>query len=154
MSANFIAPPDWLQGSSMTQSDITAYLQSLAHVESQLKDHNTFFFTGPGRAMPFATIVTDDGYQTPWALPRPGEYRFNLGVGKQQFDELFPAALAADGTLASSFNFTAHDTLFPHPEYAGYGWVSVLNPSAATFEKLKPLIAKAHRLAMKHAKLE
>jgi len=131
-----------------------AYLQALARVELQHKDHNTFFFTGPGRVMPFATLVTDDGYQTPWALPRPDEYRLNLGVGKQRFDELFANALAADGTLVGSFDFTALDTLFPHPEYAGYGWVSLLNPSDATFERIKPLIDAAHQLALKHAKLQ
>ena len=138
----------------MPPSQITKHLQFLAHVELQLKDANSFFFTGPGRVMPFATIVTDDGYQTPWALPRPGEYRLNLGVGKQLLDELFPEALAADGSLAATFNFTALDTLFPHPEYAGYGWVSVLNPSAATWPTLQPLIAAAHQLALKHAKLD
>lgn len=137
----------------MTDSQLIDYLSTLAHVELQHKDGNTFCFTGPGRVMPFATLVTDDGYQTPWALPRPGEYRLNLGVGKQTFDELFPDAIGADGTLVGSFNFTALDTLFPHPEYAGYGWVSVINPSEATFERLKPLIAEAHRLALKHAKL-
>jgi hypothetical protein len=137
----------------MTESQITDHLTTLAHVETQLKDGNSFFFVGSGRVMPFATLVTDDGYQTPWALPRPGEYRLNLGVGKQQFDELFPSALGQDGTLQGPFSFTALDTLFPHPEYAGYGWVSVLNPSDATFETLKSLIAEAHRLALKHAKL-
>jgi hypothetical protein len=139
---------------SMPPAQITDYLLALAHVERQHKDHNTFFFTGPGRVMPFATLVIDDGYQTPWALPRPGEYRLNLGVGRQRFDELFPDALSQDGALVSSFNFTALDTLFPHPEYAGYGWISVLNPSTDTFETLKPLIAAAHELALKHAKLQ
>lgn len=137
----------------MTNAEIIDYLSSLAHVEIQHKDGNVFFFTGSGRVMPFATLVTDDGYQTPWALPRAGEYRLNLGVGKQKFDDLFPGALGADGTLVGSFNFTTLDTLFPHPEYAGYGWVSVLNPSDATFETLKPLIAEAHQLGLKHAKL-
>lgn len=103
--------------------------------------------------MPFATLVTDDGYQTPWALPRPGEYRLNLGVGKQKFDELFPGAIGDDDSLVGSFSFTAFDTLFPHPEYAGYGWVSLLNPSVSTFESLKPLIAEAYQLSLKHAKL-
>jgi RimJ/RimL family protein N-acetyltransferase len=137
----------------MTDSQITDYISTLAHVELQQKDGNTFFFTGAGRVMPFATLVTDDGYQTPWALPRSGEYRLNLGVGKQKFDELFPGALGQDGAFVGTFNFTALDTLFPHPEYAGYGWVSVLNPSEKTFESLKPLMAEAHRLGLKHAKL-
>jgi hypothetical protein len=137
----------------MTPSQITDHLSSLPHVECQHQDGNTFFFTGPGRVMPFATLVTDDGYQTPWALPRPGEYRLNLGVGKQKFDELFPGAIGDDDSLVGSFSFTALDTLFPHPEYAGYGWVSLLNPSVSTFESLKPLIAEAYQLGLKHAKL-
>jgi hypothetical protein len=138
----------------MTETQITDHLSALPHVESQFKDHNTFFFTGPNRVMPFATLVTDDGYQAPWAVPRPGEYRLNLGVGKQQLDELFPDAFGQDDTLADTFNYTLLDTLFPHPEYAGYGWVSILNPSGASLETLQPLIAAAHRLALKHAKLE
>ena len=137
----------------MPPAQIIDHLSTLPHVELQHKDGNTFFFTGPGRVMPFATLITDDGYQIPWALPRPGEYRLNLGVGKQKFDDLFPGALRDDGTLTGSFNFTALDTLFPHPEYAGYGWVSVLNPSEETFAALKPLIAEAHQIGLKHAKL-
>ncbi len=138
----------------MTDSQIIDYLSTLTHVELQHKGGNTFFFTGPGRVMPFATLITNDGYQTPWALPRAGEFRLNLGVGKEKFDELFPGALADNGTLSDSFNFTALDTLFPHPEYAGYGWVSVLNPSDVTWATLQPLIATAHQLGLKHAKLE
>lgn len=137
----------------MPPSQIIDHLSTLAHVELQHKDGNTFFFTGSGRVMPFATLITDDGYQTPWALPRPGEYRLNLGVGKQKFDDLFPGSLGDDGTIVGSFNFTALDMLFPHPEYASYGWVSVLNPSDATWDKLQPLIEAAHHLALKHAKL-
>ena len=35
----------------------------------------------------------------------------------------------------------------PHPVYAAQSWVCVLNPSDATFESLRPLLAEAHQRA-------
>jgi hypothetical protein len=34
----------------------------------------------------------------------------------------------------------------PHPMYAKMYWASVLNPSAKTFETVKPLLAEARNL--------
>ena len=45
-------------------------------------------------------------------------------------------------------DFTALDQLLPHPVYARLYWVCVLNPSAATFEVVKPLLANAYGLAV------
>ena len=51
-------------------------------------------------------------------------------------------------------DYTALDTLLPHPTYAAQLWISILNPSAATFrDVVAPLIAEAHdRLAKQHAR--
>ncbi len=42
----------------------------------------------------------------------------------------------------------ALDQLLPRPVYARQRWVCVLNPSDATFEKVKPLLAEAYGLAV------
>ena len=40
---------------------------------------------------------------------------------------------------------TALDRVLPHPVYAAQHWLSILNPSAETFESVvKPLLAEAH----------
>jgi hypothetical protein len=55
--------------------------------------------------------------------------------------------------VETSHDFTTVDKLLPHPVYGWMSWVSVLNPSAPTFEKVKPLLAEAHALAAaKYAK--
>jgi hypothetical protein len=46
-------------------------------------------------------------------------------------------------------DFTVLDQLIPHPVYATQSWVSVLNPSAATFEAVRPLLDEAYGLAVK-----
>ncbi len=41
----------------------------------------------------------------------------------------------------------------PHPVYAPQSWVCVLNPSAETFEAVKPLLADAYAsVAARHAR--
>ncbi|HYR54105.1 MAG TPA: DUF6194 family protein [Methylomirabilota bacterium] len=74
-------------------------------------------------------------------LDRPGVFRLNIGVSRKTFDPLFPEEVDHD--------FTALDVLMPHPVYGRNHWVCVLNPSDATFEKLKPLLAEAHDTAFR-----
>ncbi|MFC3853232.1 DUF6194 family protein [Salinispirillum marinum] len=45
-------------------------------------------------------------------------------------------------------DFTALNELMPHPIYGWMSWVQVLNPSASTFESIRPLIAEAHAKAI------
>src|SRR2546423_3008879 len=96
---------------------------------------------GGGR-MPFATIVTKDygEFDNASNLDRPGVFRLNIGVGKETFQSLFLGDAAHD--------FTALDVLMPHPVYGRNHWVCVLNPSEATFERLKPLIAEAYGIVV------
>ena len=49
--------------------------------------------------------------------------------------------------LEDQYDFTALDTLMPHPEYAPQWWVCVLSPSDTTFEQVKPLLAEAYAIA-------
>ena len=43
--------------------------------------------------------------------------------------------------------------LIPHPVYGRNHWVSVLNPSDATFAELNPLLDEAYRIAVRRLQL-
>ncbi|RSZ33330.1 MULTISPECIES: DUF6194 family protein [unclassified Variovorax] len=126
----------------MTEDAITQHIiDMLAGGHFQIADDNTFFFHDADNKFPFATIVTkDDEFDSASKLDRPGLFRLNIGVGKESFRALFGEELAA-------IDHSALDTLMPHPVYAKMYWISVINPSAKTFETVKPLIAKALNLA-------
>jgi hypothetical protein len=105
---------------------------------------DTFFIYDPDRILegsrqfPFATIVTKDygDFDNASNLDRPGMFRLNIGLGKDTYASLFDAGAEHD--------FTALDRLMPHPVYGGNHWVSVINPSEATFEALEPLLREAY----------
>ena len=83
-------------------------------------------------------------------LEREEVYRVSLGLEKETFQRLFgmrPSRPVAGGVVKMPYDFTALDTLLPHPVYAWMGWACVLNPSAQTFEDLQPLIKEAYSLA-------
>ena len=93
----------------------------------------------------FATIVTNNDYDEGSDLDREGVFRLNLGVSRATFERLVGEALDP----ATPPDYAALDTLLPHPTYAAQLWISILNPSDATFRDVViPLIAEAHdRLA-------
>src|SRR5262249_2381736 len=97
---------------------------------------------------PFATLVTSDEDDQFSDLNRPGVFRLNVAVSNQAFQSLFPDA-------ASARDVPRLHRGMPHPVYGKMYWVCVLNPSAATFEAVKPLLADAYRAAAgKHARRE
>ena len=126
----------------MTEDDITQHLiDMLGGGHFEVADDNTFFFHGADNKFPFATIVTKDNeFDSASKLNRPGVFRLNVGVGKESFRALFGEQPPVD------IDYTAIDRLMPHPVYAKMHWVSVINPSAATFETVKPLLAEARNL--------
>jgi hypothetical protein len=149
----------------MDETLITSYIASLAGVEVQVASAengapevawgDSFFFYDPDRRLvgankfPFATIVTKDykDFDNQSQLNRDGVFRLNIGLSPESYDSLFPG-----GTRA--YDFSRLDLLMPHPVYGKNHWVCVLNPSAQTFESLKPLIAEAHsRAASRYQKL-
>lgn len=110
------------------------------HVDRTTPDF--FFFAGEERKFPFATIVTrDTEFDSQSRLNRPGVFRLNLGVRKESFRELFP-----ESDTQPLFDFAALDTLVPNPVYGRMFWLSVLNPSQATLQRLHPLLQEAHDL--------
>ncbi len=116
---------------------------------------DSFFIYDPGRQLPpnrrfpFATIVTKDygGFDCASQLNRPGVFRLNIGVSKETYRSFFgpqPASPPVGSAVETGHDFTALDQLLPHPVYASMSWVCVLNPSVATFEVVRPLLAEAY----------
>jgi hypothetical protein len=113
-------------------------------------DHNL----DPKRKFPFATIVTKDygDFDCASNLNRPGVFRLNIGVGRDTYRSLFgpqPSPPGAAGVVETGHDFTALDQLMPHPVYAPQSFVCVLNPSAETFQTLRPLLAEAYDRAVR-----
>jgi hypothetical protein len=109
----------------------------------------TFFSLDPETHWPnYATIVTTDEHDegAPSNLARAGVFRLNLGVGRATFERLV-------GSMADP-DHAAFGRVVPHPVYARQLWVSILNPSDATFrDVVLPLLAEAHdRLAAQRAR--
>ncbi len=111
-------------------------------------DGASFFSLDPERHFPnYATIVTrDDDYDRFSDLSREGVFRLNLGLDRETFERLVGDQAEPD--------YTTLDRFFPHPVYAAQRYVSILNPSHATWtEEVIPLIRVAHdRLAAQRAR--
>ena len=107
-----------------------------------------FFSVDPEKHWPnFATIVEHDDYDTRSELTRPGVFRLNLGVGKDTF-----LRLVGDQTEP---DYVSLDQVFPHPDYAAQRWISILNPSQATFDELvRPLLDEAHARVVRQFRLK
>jgi hypothetical protein len=115
---------------------------------------DTFFFTAsqrdvdPTRRQPFATIVTKDygDFDNASQLDRPGVFRLNIGVSRETFQTLFGYLPGKENAKNAEYDYAALDRLMPHPVYAPQSFVCVLNPSPATFETIKPLLAEAYSI--------
>lgn len=117
----------------------------------------TAYFYNPNdvlkRGTYFGTIKEKNGDNDKSSqLDRDGVWRLNMGVQKTTFLKTFrhtPARPAKGCIIEGPWDFTQLDQITPHPIYGWMNWVAVLNPSAETFEKCKPLIVDAHERAMK-----
>lgn len=120
---------------------------------------DTFFYADPAgnldpaRQLPFATIVTKDygEFDNASNLDRPGVLRLNIGVSRDTFCRLFGHAPGEATPERTECDYAALDRLMPHPVYAAQSWVCVLNPSPATLDEIKPLLAEAYTRAARHA---
>ena len=131
----------------MDETTIAQYITgTFAGVETTTAFGYTFFFYRAERRLPFATIAsTDNEYERISNLDRPGVFRLNIGVSKQTFQSLF----GADKVDVSAYDFTALDTLMPHPDYAAQSWLCVLSPSDPTLEKVRTMLAEAYDIAVR-----
>lgn len=132
----------------MDQDTITRYItETFGGVDVVVDADNAFFFHNPGgdqppdHRFPFATIVCNDAYDQASDLNRPGVFRLNVGVGRETFRALFGPDAGDD------HDFAALDRVMPHPVYGTMFWICVLNPSEATFQAVRPLLAEAYERA-------
>ena len=121
----------------------------------QEADGDLFFFHGTEEKFPFATIVTkDNDYDNVSQLDREGVFRLNIGIGKATFQSLFaavPSQPGIGGYMQSGLDFTALDTLLPHPVYGSMYWISILNPGKETMPQLLPYFEEAYLIAVKRS---
>lgn len=112
-------------------------------------------FYNPGGRLPrgvyFATVKEKDGENDKASnLNRDRIFRLNVGTTKPLFLERFgppPPRPEKGGVVEGPWDFTALDTLMPHPVYGWMSWVAVLNPSDKTFDELQPIIEAAYAKA-------
>lgn len=112
-------------------------------------------FYNPGRQLPkgvyFLTFKENDGPNDHASRLLPGHFRLNVGISKPAFLARFgtiPARPAKGGVVDTGHDFTAADVVTPHPVYGWMSWIAVKDPTAETFDALKPLLADAYRLAV------
>ncbi len=109
-----------------------------------------FFYVGPDRRQPFATIVEHDvpGFDEASQLDRPGVFRLNLDLGRTEFERLFGFPPKAFEDHRDEFDFARLDTVVPHPGYALYGFGSIVMPGAQMLPEIDRLLAIAHARAV------
>jgi hypothetical protein len=130
------------RGTGPGPDEITAWIVATYPETVIANAMNATFFSLDDKHWPnFATIVTTDEHDTASNLSRPGVFRLNIGVSRPTFERLVGNLVHPD--------YTALDQVLPHPVYAKQRWISILNPSRASFDALvKPLLVEAHdRLA-------
>ena len=130
--------------SDPTPADIADYIRATypdTDVFAAPEGDATFFSLNPERHWPnFATIVTSDRHDLEQNsnLTARGLYRLNIGVLPATFKRI------VDSTV--EYDYTATDTLMPHPVYAAQRWISIVNPTRQTFETtVKPLLEEAYK---------
>ena len=131
----------------LDEAFIANYITStFENVETAINLGYTFFFYRDDNMHPFATIAsTGNEYEQISKLDRPGVYRLNIGLSRETFQAMF-----GKGKIDTSpYDFTALDTIMPHPEYSSQHFICVLSPSEATFERIRPLLAEAYDVAKK-----
>ena len=129
------------------ESFITSYItNTFENVETTVNLGYSFFFYRDDHMHAFATIAsTGNEYEKISNLDRPGVYRLNIGLRRETFQALFGKGKSD----LSPYDFTALDTIMPHPDYSAQFFLCVLSPSEATFERIKPLLTEAYDIAVK-----
>ncbi|MEU8424594.1 DUF6194 family protein [Micromonospora sp. NPDC048835] len=110
-----------------------------------------FFFVGPDRRQPFATIVEHDvpGFDEAAELDRPGVFRLNVDLGRTEFERLFGFPPKAFEDHRHEFDFARLDTLAPHPGYALHGFASIVMPGPHLLPEVDRLLTIAHDRAVR-----
>jgi Family of unknown function (DUF6194) len=110
--------------------------------------------TVPEKRFPFLTLVTGDRHDAASRLDRDaGTYRVNLGVGREAYEALLgpaPRQPAGRDVIETGTDYTASDTVLPHPFYAPLHWICIVNPGPDTAPRLPDLIDRAYTEAARH----
>jgi len=117
----------------------------------------TSLFYNPAHELPngiyFVTVKENDSENdSASALNRDGVFRVNLAIGERSFIARFgqkPERPTVGAVVEMPYDFSALDTIMPHPNYAWMNYVCVLSPSRKTFLDLHPLMEEAYQLAKK-----
>lgn len=106
---------------------------------------NRFFYVGPDRMRPFATIVIRNmrGFDEDSNLDRPGVFRLNIDLGRDEFQRQFGYPPAKFADHRPGVDFTQLDRLMPHPMYGRQAWASIINPTPCR-QDITQLISQAH----------
>ncbi|MFF5174750.1 DUF6194 family protein [Micromonospora sp. NPDC000089] len=109
-----------------------------------------FFYVGPDRRQPFATIVEHDvpGFDEASQLDRPGVFRLNLDLGRAEFERAFGFPPGEFEAHRHEYDFARLDTLVPHPGYALHGFGSIVMPGPQLLPEVDRLLAVAHARAV------
>jgi|TARA_R110000868_G_scaffold406339_1_gene686663 hypothetical protein len=86
-------------------------------------------------------------------LNADGKYRLNLKISKATFISLFeniPKRPAAGEVIDGNYNFSALDTVMPHPIYGWMTWVCAVNPTRETIDWMESqgLFEEAYQAAV------
>jgi uncharacterized protein DUF6194 len=76
--------------------------------------------------------------------PGAGDAFFYYDPLRETFVKLIGHPPTEDATSAVGYDFAALDRLMRRPVYAPQSWLCVLNPTAVTFENIKPLLVEAY----------
>ena len=147
-----------LNGELVDEASMTQYiLDTFEDIQIAEADGNSFYYYSPDgkipeRTFPFATLVTNDLYDTVSDLNRPSVYRLNVAVSKDTYQSLLgalPKAPGSAGVVETGHDFTVLDQLMPHPIYGHMAWVCVLNPGTETLQTVQNLLAEAYEAAVR-----
>jgi hypothetical protein len=132
----------------MTQQEIEQCAASFENVQRVDNMGYIFFFVGDEQFLPFVSIATKDNPGDDISkLDRGSVFRVNIGVTPKTFKKVFP-----DVSAEQTFDYTTTDVFMPHPHYAAYSYICILNPSTKNEEQVKEYIANAYALAKKRFK--
>lgn len=111
------------------------------------------------RGFYFVTITSHDTENDKVSCLNSGRRRFSVVVSPEEYRVRFGNVRrdpSSGAVTDDRFDFMAADVIVPNP--TGWSAVSVLNPSAATFERLKPVLddgfaicVRKHARELKHA---
>lgn len=98
----------------------------------------------PNNRQPFATIITKDypGDEDS-KLNELDRWRLNIHVGSALFKSTL--GYSPEDIDPTGIDYSTPGVFFPHPQYGGYGWVSIVNPDLQAREQVNALLREAHQ---------